>query len=99
MEQPGLAAHHQLRARRLAARHPDGGFRATKEGADALGEHPDPQSLYEASNLAYRDWDALRKAPLTPAPVDPTAEVVHDGTGSPTHGSPPQPVLDGVAGR
>lgn len=59
----------------------DGGFRATREGADALAEYPDPQSLYEASNLAYRDWDALRKTPLTPAPADPQFEVVHDGTG------------------
>ena len=60
---------------------PDGGFRAAKEGADALGQYPDPQSLYEAANQAYRDWDALRKASLTPAPVDAATEIVHDGTG------------------
>lgn len=59
----------------------EGGFRAAKEGADALAEHPDPQSLYEASDVAYRDWDTLRKAPLTHAPVDTASDVVHDGTG------------------
>ena len=40
----------------------DGGFRATQQGASALVDHPDPQSLYKAGDLAYRDWDALRKA-------------------------------------
>ena len=59
----------------------DGGFRAAKEGAGVLAAHPDPQSLYEAANLAYRGWDALRKAPLTSAPVDSETEIVHDGTG------------------
>ncbi|WP_193605249.1 McrB family protein [Nocardioides dongkuii] len=59
----------------------DGGFRATREGADALGHYPDPQALYDAANLAYRDWDSLRKAPLSPPPVDPSSEIVHDGSG------------------
>lgn len=57
------------------------GFRATKDGADALAEHPDPQALYDAANVAYREWDVLRKESLVPTPVDPLTQVVHDGAG------------------
>ena len=71
----------------------DGGFRATKQGASALADHPDPQSLYEAANLAYRDWDALRKAALPPAPVAADSDVVHDGTGFAHARSVVEPVL------
>ncbi|WP_193604577.1 hypothetical protein [Nocardioides dongkuii] len=65
----------------------DGGFRATREGAVALTEQPEPQALYEAANLAYREWDTLRKSTPAPDPVDLTTEIVHGVPASPTPGS------------
>lgn len=62
----------------------DGGFRIAKPGLEALASHPDPQDLYEACNVAYRDWDQLRKAALEPSATDPETHVVHD-TGGFTH--------------
>ncbi|MFN7151076.1 MAG: winged helix-turn-helix domain-containing protein, partial [Microthrixaceae bacterium] len=59
----------------------DGGFRIAKPGLDVLESHPDPQDLYEACNVAYRDWDQLRKAALEVSAVDPETEVVHDTAG------------------
>ena len=59
----------------------EGGFRATSQAAEALAANPDPQDLYETASLAYREWDALRKAALTPDEVDPSTAVVHDGSG------------------
>uniref|UniRef100_UPI0030F7B35A AAA family ATPase n=1 Tax=Nocardioides salarius TaxID=374513 RepID=UPI0030F7B35A len=59
----------------------DGGFRATQQGADALAANPEPQELYETANLAYREWDAVRKAALVPEEVDASTAIVHDGPG------------------
>lgn len=59
----------------------DGGFRIAQQGMEALAAHADPQDLYEACNVAYRDWDQLRKAVLTPPLGDPESEVVHDTSG------------------
>ena len=72
----------------------DGGFRAAKDGAVALAEHPDPQALYEAANLAYREWDTLRKAALSPDPVDAASEIVHSGAGFAHARLATEPVLE-----
>ena len=72
----------------------DGGFRATREGAEALVEHPSPQALYDATNAAYRDWDAVRKASLLAPPVDPASQIVHDGAGYAHARLAVEPVLD-----
>lgn len=59
----------------------DVGFRATREGAAALAEHPDAQSMYDAASVAYREWDALRKESLPAPSVDAHHHVTHGGAG------------------
>lgn len=74
------------------------GLRATREAVAALEKHRDPQALYEAASRAYHEWDQLRKSSLTPDDIDPTRDVVHDGSGFAHALRAAAPVLDAWRG-
>jgi 5-methylcytosine-specific restriction protein B len=60
-----------------------GGFRATREAAAALAEHPSPEALFDASGEGYQLWNTRRTEPPTPMLGNPTHEILH-GTSAAT---------------
>ncbi|MFD2081556.1 5-methylcytosine-specific restriction enzyme B [Actinopolymorpha cephalotaxi] len=60
----------------------EGGFRLAADGRAALASYPDPQDLYDAAVVAYREWDESRKATLPDPEADPSTQVLHAGSGT-----------------